>query len=120
MILVQVMEMVRGKDKRTVQGMETRLAPLYDLICIAAYPEFSDHMAMSIAKKYKAEDVYPRHWEQFATDVGLAVPMVKKRVCGMAKKVMELAEESTDSTVANVIAVIKARCQQTVDRLNKV
>lgn len=103
--------------RKTIQGMETRLAPLYDLICIAAYPEFSDHMAMSIAKKYRAEDVYTHHWEQFALDVGLAAPMVKKRVVEMAGKVIELVEQSTDSKVGNVTAVIMARCQQTIARL---
>ena len=100
----------------TPHGMETRLAPLYDLICIAAYPEFSDHMAMSIAKKYRTEEVYPQHWEQFALEVGLAVPMVKRRVVEMAGELMELVDLIGDAKVENVVEVIKKRCMEMLDR----
>lgn len=105
--------------KPTPQGIETRLAPLYDLICIRAYPEFSDHMAMRIAKKYHPEEVYPPHWGQFATEVGLAAPMVKKRVLEMAEKLLRLLDQQTEGSILNVIAVIKAHCLETLKRFKE-
>lgn len=46
------------KDKKPV------LAPAYDLLSTAIYPELSRKMAMKIGGKYNPEDVFQRHWHQ--------------------------------------------------------
>lgn len=60
------------------------LAPLYDVLCTAAYPHFTDKMAMKIGGKYRFDDLFPRHWESFAKAAGLSPAQVKKRVSRLA------------------------------------
>ncbi len=60
------------------------LAPLYDLMCTAAYPEISAHFAMRIARRATLREFRPGTWEAFARDVGVGAPYVRRRARGLA------------------------------------
>lgn len=97
---------------------QTRLAPLYDLVSTAYYPELSTDMAMKIGGEYLSEKVTPRDFEKLATDAGLAKPMVKRRVPELAEMVRsKLAAVAAQSPVAAKVAgLIQGRCERTIGR----
>lgn len=63
-----------------------RLAPAYDLLSTAIYPQLSQKMAMKIGKKYKPEEVFLRHWYQLVPDTQLARNMIEKDLKRFATK----------------------------------
>ena len=80
------------------QGAIT-LAPLYDLLSTALYPELSPKLAMKIGGKAVLDDIEARHWDRFATDAQLGAPFVRARVGQLCKAVIaaidaELSEPS--------------------------
>lgn len=56
------------------------LAPFYDLLSTAVYPDLSPHLAMTIAKRATLEEIEPATWTRFAEDIGLTAPFVRRRV----------------------------------------
>ena len=50
-----------------------RLAPLYDIVCTAAYPELSIELALSIGDELDARAITSIHWSDLADDFGLNV-----------------------------------------------
>jgi serine/threonine-protein kinase HipA len=77
----------------------TALAPLYDLMCTAAYPELSKTPAMKIAGASALEEFAPRTWEKFAGDIEIGAPFLRRR----AKEIAQ-ASQSKAKTVAVTIA----------------
>lgn len=69
----------------TYDQASIRLAPLYDIVCTAFYPELSRKMAMKIGGEYESTKIYPRHFEKMAEECGLAKPLVKKRIPELAE-----------------------------------
>ncbi len=55
-----------------------RLAPSYDLLTTAVYPQLTKKMAMKIGDKYILEEVMLRHWNQLAPDTQLARNILEK------------------------------------------
>lgn len=51
---------------------EARMAPLYDIVCTAAYRELSREMAMRIGGQYSSERVTPMDFEKLAEDADSA------------------------------------------------
>ncbi len=66
-------------------GRVVDIAPLYDLLCTAAYPELSPNLAMGIAKRSKLGEFKPGTWESFAQDVGVGAPYTRRRVRALAQ-----------------------------------
>jgi serine/threonine-protein kinase HipA len=91
---------------------EIRLAPLYDLVCTAIYPDLSKKMAMKIGREYKSSDVSAKDFERMAEDIGFAKPLVKARVKELAQKVlMEIENIDINHPVAKEVANhIKGKC----------
>ena len=91
---------------------EIRLAPLYDLVCTALYPDLSKKMAMKIGREYKSSDVSAKDFERMAEDIGFAKPLVKARVKELAQKVLiEIEKIDINHPVAKEVAnYIKAKC----------
>lgn len=98
-----------------VNGLQPYLAPLYDLVCTAYYPELSQKMAMKIGGEYKSNMITPRNFEKMAEECGLAKALVKKRVPELAGMIIEgLDKVEIDHPVADgVKALIKERCEKT-------
>jgi serine/threonine-protein kinase HipA len=58
----------------------TRLAPLYDLISTACYPELTSEFAMTVGAASTLERLGPRAWREFAEKVGIGFPIVRTRI----------------------------------------
>lgn len=102
------------------------LAPLYDALCTAAYPELSDRMAMKVGSKYRFADLYPRHWVQFASEAGLSPAQVKKALKRAAERLPELARQTqaqlarqghNHGVITSISELIDDRCATTLRRL---
>lgn len=65
------------------------LAPLYDLMSTAVYPELSEKMAMKIGSKYKADEVMIRHWESLAQTCRFNPKLLIKRLHQQAQLMIE-------------------------------
>src|SRR5207253_295654 len=48
-----------------------RLAPFYDLLSTAVYPEGEKEMSLKVGGQNRAHAVVQRHWRRFARDVGV-------------------------------------------------
>lgn len=64
-----------------------RLAPLYDLLSTAFYPDLSAHFAMKIGKRSTLGELDTTGWERFAQDAGTSWPLVRQRVREIADKI---------------------------------
>lgn len=102
------------------------LAPQYDELSTAVYPNLTDKMAMKIGGKYKFAEVQARHWEQFALDAGLSPAQVKKRILEIAKRLPNLARTTratleaqgkSHAILGQIVALIDQRCALTIRRL---
>jgi serine/threonine-protein kinase HipA len=109
------------------RGPQPELAPLYDLLCTAAYPQLSDKMAMKIGSKYKFSEVQARHWEQFAQSAGLPRSLARKRILELAKALPGVARSLQqangsrylgNAVVERIVVLIEQRCALTVQRLS--
>ena len=68
------------------QGLH--LAPLYDLLSTMVYPELLPKLAMKIGKCGKLEEMNSGAWSAFATEAGLGLPLVRRRVTEISDSVM--------------------------------
>jgi serine/threonine-protein kinase HipA len=75
-------------------NLETRLAPLYDVVSTRYYPELTRELAMKIGGEYSSDRVSKANFEQLAEDAGLAKPLVRSRVPELAEAVILNLEET--------------------------
>ena len=66
-------------------GDEVELAPLYDVLCTAAYPGLSPRLAMKIGGRTTLEELRPAAWDRFARRCGLDPSTVRRRVAELCK-----------------------------------
>ncbi len=108
----------------TLQGAV--LAPMYDALSTAVYPNLSDKMAMKIGSKYKFSEVQARHWEQFALAAVLSPAQVKKRILDITRRLPELARATQaamdvegfgHAILGRIVMLIEQRCALTIGRL---
>lgn len=112
-----------GKNFSLIYRMDgqTRLAPLYDLVSTAAYPELSTKMAMKIGGEYEPEKIGPRQIEKLANEAALSVPMVRSRVAELADAVIAALPAATpaEQFAAGLAGQITNRCQRIIQRFRK-
>jgi serine/threonine-protein kinase HipA len=70
-----------------------RLAPLYDLLATVAYLELSAKFAMKIGKRATLAELDTKGWTAFATDAGLGLPLVRRRVAEISASVKANAQD---------------------------
>ncbi|MCH2038795.1 MAG: type II toxin-antitoxin system HipA family toxin [Rickettsiales bacterium] len=94
------------------QAGQAWLAPLYDVLCTAYYPELSSKMAMKLGGEYNAKMLFVRHFERLADAAGLGKALVKKRVVELADQVLEALDsmETPHSVIADLPEFIAKRC----------
>jgi serine/threonine-protein kinase HipA len=63
-----------------ISGRGFSLAPLYDVMCAAAWDNITRNLAQKIAGKNRGEHLKKRHWQQFAADCGLNATRLIRRV----------------------------------------
>lgn len=107
----------------------TAMAPLYDIVSTAVYPELTSKMAMKIGSQYTFKGVMPRHWEQLASSNGLAVPQVLKRLSTLATQLPKTADKmytqssefdfQKHSVAQRIVELINSRCTMTLRRLSR-
>jgi serine/threonine-protein kinase HipA len=75
-------------------------APLYDLMCTAAYPDVHARFAMKIGKRATLEAFTSSTWEDFAREIGMSAPFVRRRAAVLAERTLEALPAATDE-IAN-------------------
>jgi len=107
-----------GKNFSLLYGSQKRLAPLYDVLSTAYYPDLSKKMAMKIGGEYASEKVGPKNFDQLANEAGLAKPMVKRRVREVAETVLSKTPEliTGHQTIQAVAALIQNRCTKALEK----
>lgn len=103
-----------------------RLAPLYDVLSTAIYPNLTPKMAMKVGSKYKFSEVQTRHWEAFAQQAGLSPAQVRKRIIQLAQQLPLAARRLQSSPgrtfadsaiVEQTVTLIEQRATLTIHRL---
>ncbi len=74
-------------------GNKPELAPAYDLLSTAVYPDLSAKMAMKIGGKYKPDDVFLRHWHKLIPDMAAARKNLEKQIETMAVNCRDKAHD---------------------------
>lgn len=112
-----------GKNFAVLYHQEGRieLAPFYDVLCTAIYPELSSKMAMKLGGKYGFDDVYERHWQRFAESCELSFPYVKKRLKGISRAMLNESEtiklDDPESVLPLIRELLFQRVNQVIERL---
>lgn len=75
------------------KGNKPELAPAYDLLSTAVYPDLSAKMAMKIGGKYKPDDVFLRHWHKLVPDTAAARKNLEKQIETMAVNCRDKAHD---------------------------
>jgi serine/threonine-protein kinase HipA len=74
--------------RRGTENVETRLAPLCDIVSTVYYPELSGEMAMRIGGEYSSGKVTVKNFEHLADEAGLGKAAVRARVPAVAERVI--------------------------------
>ena len=61
-------------------GQGPQLAPFYDLMCTAIYPELTEKLAMKIGGEDRPDWIIERRWQDFAKVVGIGYKLVRQRL----------------------------------------
>ncbi len=97
------------------------LAPAYDLLSTAVYPDLAEKMAMKIGGKYKPRDVYLRNFYKLVADTKAAQSAMRRQVQAMADKISGMAvqlktdlesEGLTSEIFDEIIKVIEQRSRR--------
>lgn len=102
------------------------LAPFYDLMSTAVYPELSERLAMRIGAEDRPDWVIERRWEQFAEDVGVKYNIVHQTLTSMSTKLLAEAhalggefneQYGACDIIDHIIAVIEQRARKVTQAL---
>ncbi len=66
-------------------GKEAILAPFYDTLSTAVYPDLTPRMAMKLGGQYKFSAVRAQHWDQFSAAAGLSIAQARMRILALAR-----------------------------------
>lgn len=106
------------------KGKKPELAPAYDLLSTAIYPDLSEKMAMKIGGKYKPNDIYLRHFHRIVLDTKAAQSAMNRQIKTMTEKILEAAPNLKTSLVKeglssdvfdDIITIIEERAKHLVD-----
>jgi len=94
-----------------------RLAPLYDLLSTAAYPDLSPTFAMKIGRRSTLGELDAKGWERFALEAGVGWPFVRQRVgevaAGVAAQIPSVVADmqslGLDAAVVHDLATLVGR-----------
>ena len=75
-----------------ISGKGFRLAPIYDVMCAAAWDGITRNLAQKIAGKNRGEHLKRRHWQTFAAECGLNATRLIKRIEELAGRVLREAK----------------------------
>ena len=102
------------------RARKPELAPSYDLLSTAVYPQLSSKMAMRIGKKYDPEKIFPRDWHKLVPDTAVARKNLDELLVSTARSCLEnapalrnsLEKETVRSPIfADICSVIEKRAK---------
>lgn len=103
------------------------LAPFYDLMSTAVYPGLTERMAMQIGGEDRPQWIMTRHWEQFASDIGMGIKIIRQRLHEMAEKIVvesellrkEFVEQHNEcETINHIIKLIGQHSSKLLTRMD--
>lgn len=71
----------------TQANQRTQLAPFYDLVCTAVYPNLSQKLAFKIGGENRPKWLMPRHWQRFAEDISIKPKFIAKAMADMIRQI---------------------------------
>lgn len=83
-----------------ISGRGFSLAPMYDVMCAAAWDNVTRNLAQTIAGKKRGEHLKRRHWERFARECSLNPPRLLKRVEDLAVSVLREIHAAAEAVAA--------------------
>lgn len=119
---------VHGKNfslLHSSNGMQ--LAPLYDVICTAAFPEYAQRLAMDIGDYFEPEEIYAHQWRTLCEDVGYAYREFQKKAKFLYTELPSAVEREyvemqaagwSHRACERAIEIIKKNCIEMQSRLN--
>jgi serine/threonine-protein kinase HipA len=101
--------------------LEIRLAPLYDVVSTAYYPELSQDLAMRIGAQDSSEKVTLRDFEKLAVDAKLGKPLVRERLIEMTERVRDALPKVpvTDPVGGQVADLIRRRSETALRKFRR-
>jgi serine/threonine-protein kinase HipA len=69
------------------QGSRTQLAPFYDLVCTAVYPNLSQKLAFKIGGENRPKWLMAHHWHRFAEEIAVKPRFIDKLIAGMIEAI---------------------------------
>ena len=106
------------------KGKKPELAPAYDLLSTAIYPDLSEKMAMKISGKYKPRDVYLRHFHRLMPETKAAQAAMNRQIKTMIEKMTDAAPSLKASLIKDglasevfdeIIAIIEERAKRLIE-----
>ncbi len=109
-----------GKNLALLYGEDgsVRLAPFYDLLCTAVYPELDQRLALRLGGERRPDRLRRRHWERLAEELEIAPRAVFGELERLTRTIEKTAEalvgEFTDrygggETMNAILEVIRRR-----------
>ena len=101
------------------------LAPFYDLMCTAVYPQLATRMAMKIGNENRPDWIIELRWQTFAEEISVNYRLVQKKLNDVSKTILDMAEQVTNQLqgqyggcdiYGEIIDVINIRCKK-IDRI---
>lgn len=107
------------------KGKKPELAPAYDLLSTAVYPDISTKMAMKIGGKYEPEKVFLHHWHQLVPNTEGAKKGIERQLQHLSNNCLEkalalkesLKKEGTPSPIFEDICGVIEKRSQHISRL---
>ena len=110
-----------SSSNRKAREYGKSLAPVYDVMCTAVYPNLSRVNAMSIGGAKGFDDVTRQSFAAMAEEAGMRPPLVLRRLDAMAKFIPQaahaVAEELEDDWPSDVYAKIEAVIRDQISRV---
>lgn len=90
-----------GKNIALLYGEDgsVRLAPFYDLLCTAVYPELDQRLALRLGGERRPDRLRRRHWERLAEELEIA----PRAVFGELERLTRTIEKTAEALVGEFI-----------------
>ncbi len=83
-----------------ISGRGFSLAPIYDVMCAAAWDGITKNLAQKVAGKNRGDHLKRRHWEAFAQDCGLSPARLVARVETLCQTALKELPAAADTVAA--------------------
>ncbi|MGY1426047.1 HipA domain-containing protein [Lysobacter sp. A289] len=92
------------------------IAPAYDLLSLAHWPQLSQKMAMAIGGESRPDWVMARHWQRLCEAVGLNITQLRKRAVDLANRTIQQLPDVLDDLQDIHSERFAARLAETIER----